>query len=631
MAHMLGAVTSRLTCSTPVAHGDVRQRQTTRVGMRVLGSKKSSAACGDIWRCIALPKSITDRRSRAGARNARLACNAVATTETPTVTKATAGQKTAVVVGAGVGGLTMAGRLARAGYKVTLLEKNVLVGGRMQSYNPPEAPDYRFDTGPSLLLFPEVYKKAFAALGAKMSDHVEIARVEPAAYRAHYGDGTKFDLVYDMEVMRRQVEEFEPGAGGMFVRFLGTARASLDLGVAAFIEQDSTTALDFINPKRILKLALAVNPLELLLPQIYQMKNYFKSPKLIALFSFQQLYVGLTPYTAPGVFSLLAATELTDGVWYPIGGFQKIRDAFLKLAVDLGVHVRTQTDVDKIIVVQDGDTKRATGVRLRSGELLEADVIVANPDIPFVYQSMMEADALSSVAIAAEAARMDKLEYSCGVIAYNWCLQGQIAGLLQHNVFLGSDYKASWVRPWEVSDFDAPKQPNFYVHNPSYTDKTCAPEGCDSVMILMPVANFQEAADAAKKAGREVGGREEMVAAGKAAIERRFTEMGFGDVGSMIKHEFVIDPEEWATRYNIKNGAVFGLSHGLLQLACFRPPTQTGLPATPWWADSPKIENLYFVGASTRPGNGVPLVMMGVAVQFDNIIRNHGVGVMSKV
>lgn len=147
------------------------------------------------------------------------------------------------------------------------------------------------------------------------------------------------------------MEAEEPGAGGVFFDWLGRARCSLDLGVKAFIEQDSTSVLDFLNPSRVLALALKVNPAELLLSQHWQMSAYFKSPKLRALFSFQELYVGLTPYNAPGVFSLLAATELTDGVWYPKGGFGTVRDALRRIAVDkLGVNLRTETQVAEILL-----------------------------------------------------------------------------------------------------------------------------------------------------------------------------------------------------------------------------------------------------------------------------------------
>lgn len=526
------------------------------------------------------------------------------------------------MVGAGVGGLCLAGRLARAGYAVTLLEKNDRVGGRMQSLNPDGAPEYRYDTGPSLLLFPQKYKEAFEALGGDIEDHVEVRRVDPA-YRAHYGDGTSVDLLYDVEKMRAQVEELEPGAGGRFVEWLGKARVSLDLGVRAFIEQDCRSALDFVNPARVLELALKVNPVELLFSQFNQMGMYFKEPKLKALFSFQELYVGLSPYNAPGVFSLLAATELTDAVWYPMGGFQKVRDGLLKLVEEAGVEVRLNTAVEKIEVEEtagaDGVTqRRATGVRLASGETLAADVVVANPDIPVVFDDMLDFQGA-----AEEAKRMEDMDYSASVIAYYWAVEGEMPDLLHHNVFLSSDYKGSWDRCWRVSDFDAPRQHNFYVHNPVYTDPTCAPEGCHSIMVLLPVANLGEAAKLAAAAGERVPDRQAFIDAGREAVLRRFEADGHGDLRGRIKHEFVYDPETWKNRVNIKHGAVFGLSHGLLQLACFRPPTQSGIPGFP---ETPKVSGLHYVGASTRPGNGVPLVMMGAAVTYDNIIEEQGYG-----
>eukprot|EP00854_Cymbomonas_tetramitiformis_P005552 gene5552-6735_t len=541
----------------------------------------------------------------------------------------------------------MAGRLARAGYDVQLLEKNSFVGGRAQSEFRDEAPGYRWDTGPSLLLFPDRYRDAFTALGAKMEDYIQIKRVEPAAYRAHYGDKTHFDLVYDIEKMRQQVEELEEGAGGKFIQWLGKARASLDLGVKAFIEKDSQSALDFVNLARVGPLALAVNPLELLLSQFWQMSQYFKNEKLKALFSFQELYVGLTPYNAPGtcpaqppvpcpswlrgaplvlcvviegrllvestwVFSLLAATELTDGVWYPIGGFQKVRDAFLSLAESNGVNLRMNTSVAKILTEQGEDGKKVTGVKLADGEELLADLVVANVDLPCVFDEMLDGEEMEQ-----EAARLDKMDYSCSVIAFNWAIDGEIPELLHHNVFLGNDFKASWNRATQPSDLDAPFQPNFYTHNPTYTDPSAAPEGCNSVMVLLPIGNLQEQRDAAKKNKKEMPTREEMVNAGREAILRRFEEQGYGDIRSKIKHEFVYDPEEWRSMYNIKHGAVFGLSHGLLQLACFRPPTKTDIPLFP---ETPTVQGLHYVGASTRPGNGVPLVLMGVEVTYQNIM-----------
>ena len=261
-------------------------------------------------------------------------------------------------------------------------------------------------------------------------------------------------------------------------------------------------------------------------------------------------------------------------------------------------------------------------MRLESGEVVRADIVIANPDLPYVYEQLLPAGGDASY--KAEATRLiDDLDYSAAVIAFNWALTAPLPRLLHHNVFLSSDYEGSWTRPARVADFDAPRQHNFYVHNPCATDASAAPPGGASIMVLLPVANLQEQAKRASARGEAVPSVEEMVAAGRAAVLRRFAADGHGDLAPLIAHETVITPPEWRERYNIAHGAVFGLSHGLTQLACFRPPTRTGLS---FWPETPVPSGLYFVGASTRPGNGVPLVMMGAAVTFDNIVRDAAAG-----
>ena len=527
----------------------------------------------------------------------------------------------AVVVGGGVGGLGMASRLQNAGYRVTILEKNATVGGRCRSEQFDS--EYRFDTGPSLLLLPERYREQFSAVGERFDDHVTIERCDPA-YRAHFGDHTTLDLMYDAEKMRKQLDDVEEGAGGAYLDWLGRARASLDYGVAAFIDKDANSLLDFVNPGRVVPLALRVNPVDLLLSQHRQMSSYFKDKRLRALFTYQNLYVGLSPYNAPGVFSLLAATELTDGVWYPMGGFKNVSKALQTLCDKFGVETRLNSKVAEILTEEDAsvDTKhsstgrKVTGVKLEDGTVLEADVVVANPDIPRVFDDLLE----SVPEAAAEASRQEQMDYSCSIIEFNWCLKKQIPSLLHHNVFLSGEYETGWNRPATPEDFAAPKQHNFYCCNPVYTDKSCAPDGCAAVMIEFPVANIQEQIDICKKRGVPVPTEKEMVDAAREALFRRFREAGHGELSELIEKEDVRTPAEWRDMYNIKNGAVFGLSHGLLQLAAFRPPTRTGIKSL----DTPSVSGLHFVGASTRPGNGVPLVLMGVKVVSEAIFKQHG-------
>ena len=569
---------------------------------------------------------------RSPARSSRAVVRASIAEPSPPAAAAKAGDKqTAIVVGGGVGGLGMASRLAHAGYDVTILEKNLDTGGRCRSESfEGKGEGYRFDTGPSLMLLPDRYREQFTAVGKNLHDYMDIERVDPA-YRAHFGDHTTLDLLYDTEKMRAQLDAVEEGAGGRYIDWLGRARASLDYGVAAFIEKDANSILDFVDLRRVGPLALAVNPVDLLLPQFNQMAKYFKNEKLRALFSYQELYVGLSPYNAPGVFSLLAATELTDGVWYPIGGFDKVRQSLQKLADEEGVKTRLGAEVSKIVTEPLPDetgsaikgskaTQRVTGVRLENGEFLNADVVVANPDLPCVWEQMIDHETFPEA--KKEAERWEDAEYSCSVIEFNWCLDATVPDLLHHNVFLSGDYKGSWERPAVVEDFAAPKQHNFYCHNPVYTDKSCAPEGGASVMVLLPVANINEQAKICKKRGLPVPSEEDMVNAAREAVLRRFKEAG-KDIEKNIVSESVTTPSQWQERFNIKHGAVFGLSHGLTQLAAFRPPVRTGIPQL----DSPEVDGLHFVGASTRPGNGVPLVLMGVKVVFEKIMELHGAGV----
>ena len=565
------------------------------------------------------------RSSRAGVRAS------IAEPSSPAAAAKAGDKQTAIVVGGGVGGLGMASRLAHAGYDVTILEKNLDTGGRCRSESfDGKGEGYRFDTGPSLMLLPDRYREQFTAVGKNLHDYMDIKRVDPA-YRAHFGDHTTLDLLYDTERMRAQLDAVEEGAGGRYIDWLGRARASLDYGVAAFIEKDANSILDFVDLRRVGPLALAVNPIDLLLPQFNQMAKYFKNEKLRALFSYQELYVGLSPYNAPGVFSLLAATELTDGVWYPVGGFDKVRQSLQALADEEGVVTRLGAEVAQIVTtpLAEGEasaiegskaTQKVTGVRLESGEVLSADVVVANPDLPCVWDQMMDHETFPEA--KKEAERWEDADYSCSVIEFNWCLDATVPDLLHHNVFLSGDYKGSWERPACVDDFAAPKQHNFYCHNPVYTDPSCAPAGGASVMVLLPVANINEQRKACAKRGVPVPSEEDMVNAAREAVLRRFKEAG-KDISKNIVSESVTTPSQWQERFNIKHGAVFGLSHGLTQLAAFRPPVRTGIPQL----DSPEVDGLHFVGASTRPGNGVPLVLMGVKVVFDKIMQLHGAGV----
>jgi phytoene desaturase (3,4-didehydrolycopene-forming) len=517
-----------------------------------------------------------------------------------------------LIVGGGVGGLTAAGLIKRRQphATVTLLEKNEVVGGRCHTehINTP-CGKFRFDTGPSLLLFPGTYRETFEALGETMEDHVSIRRVNPA-YRAFFhareaSDGVQsvpsssLDLSYDVQEMMQQLERVEKGAGSNYVSWLASSRLALDLGVEAFIKQDFHSPWDFLTSLfKLVPVLPRINLLDLLLPLHQRLKaRGFKDPRLLALLSFQVLYVGLTPFNAPGAFSLLTATELTDAVWYPLGGFERVKDSMREIADKLGVEVRTGASVESIkresVKGPEGSTQ-VKGVVLKGGEEISADVVVSNIDLPLSCQLLNDP---SSSSDHPNSSLMSRGDFSAGVIAFYLCIDTSLPLLQHHNVFLSTSPNA-WRRATTPSNLSS-QPPNFYLCCPNRTDPDAAPSGCESVMILLPVANAQEM----KRAG-QAPSYEDLVESGRSAVLKALCASGVfeGSLESLqahIVHERVIDPSEWGERYGLAHGAAFGLSHGLNQLSILRPSQR-----------DPDVDGLFYVGASTRPGNGVPLCMI---------------------
>lgn len=542
----------------------------------------------------------------------------------------------AIVIGGGAGGMATAGRLGALGLKVILLEQRDVVGGRISSeylYENPNVDNgkhssggqWRFDTGPSLLLFPDKYKETFEALGVQLDTAVDLKRVSPAAYRVFFpsSPGFRIDLLNDKDAMSEQLEQLEKGSGLKYLKFLEMAKSNLELGLPYFIDRDFSSLTDARGLLDLIPKLPNINPFALLGPHDFVMRSFFKDPRIRAAFTFQDLYVGLSPSSAPGVFSLLAGTELIDGIYYPVGGFGAIRDALLQSLQSNGVEIRTKSQVLRIDVGRDN---RVMGVTLANGEKISSDIVVCNRDLPAAYSllrtddNFKSSDSLntSSTGFKNERINFDmdieeyasiqeqrllELQYSDGIIEFNWAIRGNITELSHHNVFLSEEFRKAWRSASKKSEFV--KYPNFYVHVPSKTDPSAAPEGCESVMVLLPVANMQLRT---KENKMDYG---DLIEAGRELVIDSMQASGVNISSDMIVREMVISPPEWQKRYGLQHGAAFGLAHGLGQLSLFRPSPV-----------DPVVQGLYFVGASTRPGNGVPLCFIGAKLTANRIIRD---------
>jgi phytoene desaturase len=489
----------------------------------------------------------------------------------------------ALVIGAGIGGIATAARLARNGYEVTVIEKNSRPGGRCDQL---VREGHRFDIGPTLFLMPEVFAETFAALGERMEDHLDLRRIDPT-YRVRFGDGTELALTANLQQMQQQLEAIEPGSFGGLLRYLSEGHRHYQMSLRYFVGRNFYSLFEYFSPRN--------------LPLLFQLKalvkhydnigNYFDDPRLKAAFTFQNMYLGLSPYDAPATFSLLQYTELADGVWFPMGGMYRVIESLVAIAEKLGVRFLYDAPAREIEV----SGTRATAVILEDGRRFTADLIVANADLPYVYDKLLHDKE--------ETRRLEDKKYTCSAIMFYWGVDKVYPQLQHHNVFLADEYRASFDRIFR--DFTLPDEPSFYVHAPARTDPDAAPDGEDTLMVLVPVGHLSEEVRQDWPA---------LQAKARQAVFDGLRPLGIADLQEHIKFEVSYTPQDWQSQYNLAKGAAFGLSHNFLQVGYLRPQNKHR-----------SLENLYFAGASTHPGTGLPIVLLSARLTTERILHDAGV------
>ncbi|MCQ3936109.1 MAG: phytoene desaturase [Chloroflexi bacterium] len=497
---------------------------------------------------------------------------------------------TALVIGAGIGGIATAARLAKNGYDVTVLEKESTPGGRC---NQIVRDGHRFDIGPTLFLMPEVWEEAFAALGERMSDHLDLRRIDPT-YKVHFDDGLRLELTSDIGKMQTQLEAVDKTAFTGFLGYIAEGAKHYKISVEKFVGRNFYNIFEYFSPKN---LPLIFN-LKALQKHYANTSRFFKDERLKAAFTFQNMYLGLSPYDAPATYSLLQYTELAEGVWYPMGGMYAGIQALVKIAERLGVKFVYNAPVKRINV---GKSK-VESVETVDGRQWTADVVIGNADLPYIYKELLPD--------AAEARKLDDKLYTCSTIMFYWGVDKQYKQIAHHNVFLGGDYKASFDQIFE--DHTLPEVPSFYVHAPARTDPAAAPDGQETLYVLVPVghldARSEQDWDALVNRARET------------VLTRLAKEMGVTDLKGHIKFEIVYQPKVWKSRFNLEKGAAFGLSHNFWQVGYLRPQNR-----------HKKYKNLYFAGASTHPGTGLPIVLLSARLTTERILKEKGTIAVQKV
>ena len=492
--------------------------------------------------------------------------------------------KSVLVIGAGIGGITAATHLARRGLKVTVLEKNSRPGGRCDRFS---REGHVFDTGPTLLVMPLLYESEFAALGAGASlrEVLDLQRVDPT-YHLVFDDGSKLALTSDLKAMQEQLEAFEPGSFPGLLRYMEEGHRHYTLGMQKLVKRDFRKAFDFFKIEH-LPLLYQIKPLA---NHYRNMSAFFDDPRLKAAFTFQDVYMGLSPFEAPATFSMMPYTELAHGVWYPKGGMYSIVQTLVGLARRAGVEFEFDASVERI----DVNGTQARGVILTDGRQLQSDVVLANADLPYVYRDLLPPSPRGS----SEAERLARKRFSCSVISFFWGVDKPYEQLEPHTLFLADDYRENFDSI--IRDLSLPANPCLYVHAPARLDKSMAPEREDTLIGIVPVGHMSENGEQDWAAIRDQARRQ---------VFRRLRMLGIHDLEEHIKFEVNFTPLSWRKRYNLMKGSTHGLCHNLAQLAYFRPDNKHA-----------RYHNLYFVGASTRPGTGMPTAMVSGRLAAERIL-----------
>ncbi len=483
-------------------------------------------------------------------------------------------RRTVVVVGAGIAGLSAAIRLAAVGLRVTVLEQNEAVGGKMREVRaaaPGGVGSFRWDTGPSVITMRHVLADLFAAAGRRLEDYLTLRPVDPLT-RYFYEDGTVLDATRDWPRLAEQIAAIDARDVEGYAAYLAYAAQLHRITGPLFIygERPGLHSLREAAPADALRMAPWLR-------MDASIRRYVRSPHLRQLFGRFATYIGSSPYLAPATLGVISHVELTQGVWYPQGGIYAIARALAQLAGELSVEVRTGSRVAQV-EVRDG---RAVGVTLDSGDFLPADAVLANVDVATLYAKLLPRDAASPRKVD----RLTSARLSCSGFILLWGIRGEHPQLAHHNIFFCRAY------PQEFADiFDRgvpPAEPTLYLAITSKTERDDAPAGHENWYVLINAPPTGSAFDWTTQA-----------AAYREVVLRRFAQFGL-DVRGRIVTEQLITPTDLAARTGGWRGALYGELFDSPWVAFRRPTSRAG-----------DIPALYLAGGTTHPGGGVPMVML---------------------
>lgn len=489
-------------------------------------------------------------------------------------------QKPVVIVGAGIGGLSTAIRLAAAGRRVIIFEQHADVGGKMAEIR---EGGFRWDTGPSVITMRHVLEELFAVAGRRLDDYLTLLPVDPLT-RYFYPDGTTLDATRDLSKMAAQISQLDEQDVAGYLSYLAYAARLHRITGPTFVYNEPPSLRSFTRVP--VTDALKVDAWRKMDTAICA---HVRSPQLRQLLGRFATYVGASPYQAPATLNVIAHVELTGGVWYPRGGIYTIARALARLAAELGVEINTGCSVQEIVV----DGRNLRGIKLTDGRIQPAEAVVANVDVATVYQKLLPQTAARQKRLA----KLTRVEPSCSGFMLLLGVNKAHPQLAHHNIFFSSDYRR------EFDDIFKrglpPNEPTIYVAITSKSDASHAPPSSENWFVLVNAPALGPEFDWAQQAG-----------AYRNRVLAYLAEFG-PDVRPHITVEKMLTPLDLERLTGARRGALYGASSNSPLTAFRRPHNRAG-----------DVSGLYFVGGTTHPGGGVPMVMLSGKVASNMVLED---------
>ncbi len=472
-----------------------------------------------------------------------------------------------VVIGSGFGGMGSALRLLAQGHEVTILEKLDKPGGRAYVF---EQDGYRFDAGPTVITAPWLIHELFELFGKRSEDYVHIVPVHPF-YRIYFHDRSFFEYNNDPGFIEENIRKFNPDDVDGYRAFMKKTKPIFEKGFVELADKP------FLTIGSMLKVLPDLVKLGSHRSVYAYVSKYIKDPRLRMVFTFHPLLVGGNPFHTTSIYSMIHYLEKEWGVHYAMGGTGEVIRAFVKLFEEEGGTMRLNAEVDSI----DVEGRRAKGVRLKDGSYIEADAVVSNADVAYTYLNMIDRDQRKKYSDR----KVQSMRYSMSLFVIYFGTTRQYPDIAHHDIILSHRYKELlediFTRKTLADDF------SLYLHRPTATDPSMAPEGCDAFYALIPVPHNASGIDWKTEAPRF-----------KDRIFDFLEEHYLPNLRQHLATERVFTPDDFQTRLNSYLGSAFSVEPVLTQSAWFRPHNR-----------SEDVENLYFTGAGTHPGAGLPGVL----------------------